>query len=137
MRQKLPDLCDQHDEVLFNALAEASLKEAQRTFIQLMAHDPHPLVAQRDLVLEAMAYCYGGRSERVTEPDEKNLLDGLFSSYFGHESKRIRNQRLDLLYQNKSLMIQASLAFIVIFLSFMNDPQFYVRGISVQGMEPA
>ena len=137
LRKKLPGLCDPHDEVLFNALAKASLNEAQRTFIHLMAHDPHPVAAQRDLVLKAMAYCYGGRSERVTKPDETHLLDGLFSSYFGHESKRIRNQRLDLLYQNKSLMIQASIAFIVIFLSFMNDPGFYVKGISARGMDPA
>ena len=33
-------------------------------------------------------------------------------------------------------MIEASIAFIVIFSSFLNDPLFYVRGISAQGTFP-
>ncbi|CAB5079035.1 hypothetical protein D3OALGB2SA_17 [Olavius algarvensis associated proteobacterium Delta 3] len=34
-------------------------------------------------------------------------------------------------------MIEASIAFITIFLSFLNDPGFFVRGISDKGIEPA
>jgi hypothetical protein len=34
-------------------------------------------------------------------------------------------------------MIQASIAFIVIFLGFLNDPNFYIRGISIEGIEAA
>jgi len=64
------------------------------------------------------------------------MLDGLFSTYFGYKSKKVRNKKLDILYQNKSLMLEASVAFIVIFLSFLNDPAYYVKGISAKGIYP-
>jgi hypothetical protein len=44
---------------------------------------------------------------------------------------------LDILYQNKPLMLETSVAFIVIFLSFLNDENFYIRGISAEGIEPS
>jgi hypothetical protein len=62
------------------------------------------------------------------------MLDGLFSTYFGDTSGRLRHQQLDRLYQNKPLMIEASIAFIVIFFSFLNDPRYYVKGISSSGI---
>jgi len=33
-------------------------------------------------------------------------------------------------------MLQASVAFIVIFLSFLNDKNYYIQGISAEGIEP-
>jgi hypothetical protein len=123
--------------ILFDAVCDASLKEAQRTLIHLMSFHCKDLTEQRDLVLQAMNYCYSGRSNLVTKPDGQQLLDGLFSTYFAHSSKKNLNQKLDQLYQNKPLMIQASIAFIVIFLSFLNDPTHYVSGISAEGIAPA
>lgn len=136
IRQKLP-AADRHDvRILFDAVSEAGLKEAQRTLIHLISYHVKELHTQRHLVLEAMQYCYSGRSDLVTMPDGNQLLDGLFSTYFGRSSKNNRHQQLDLLYQNKSLMLEASIAFIVIFLSFLNDENFYIRGISSKGIEP-
>jgi hypothetical protein len=34
-------------------------------------------------------------------------------------------------------MIQASIAFIVIFLGFLNDSRYYIRGISIEGIAAA
>jgi hypothetical protein len=48
----------------------------------------------------------------------------------------VLHQQLDILYQNKSLMIEASIAFVVIFLHFLNDAKYYVQGISAEGIEP-
>jgi hypothetical protein len=123
--------------VLFDALAEAGLKEAQRTLIHIISYHVKDLHSLRSLVLEAMKYCYSGRSELVTIPDGSQLLDGLFSTYFGNKAKKARRQQLDTLYQNKPLMLEASVAFIVIFLSFLNDDNFYIRGISAEGIEPS
>jgi hypothetical protein len=81
-----------------------------------------------------MQYCYSGRSDLVTKPDGSQLLDGLFSTYFRHKSGKIRNKHLDTLYQNKPLMLEASVAFLVIFLSFLNDEKYYIRGISARGI---
>ena len=137
IRQHVPAADRREVKILFDALAEAGLKEAQRTLIHLISYhvkDSHRL---RSLVLEAMHYCYSGRSDLVTMPDGSQLLDGLFSTYFGNKVKKTRHQQLDTLYQNKPLMLEASVAFIVVFLSFLNDENFYVRGISAEGIEPS
>ena len=137
IRQNSADEENETLHILFNAVCDASLKEAQRTLIHLMSYHCNDLTEQRDLVLRAMNYCYSGRSNLVTKPDGQQLLDGLFSTYFAPPSKKKLNQKLDQLYQNKPLMIQASIAFIVIFLSFLNDSTHYVSGISAEGIAPA
>ncbi|MGD8883871.1 MAG: hypothetical protein PVI82_18365 [Desulfobacterales bacterium] len=127
---------DRSLRILFEAVCDASLKEAQRTLMHLIGYhiqDPHD---QRNLLLEAMDYCFSGRIDLVTKPDRDQLLDGLFSTYFAHNTKKVLHQQLDILYQNKSLMIQASLAFVVIFLHFLNNSKYYVHGISAEGIEP-
>ena len=123
-------------KILFDAVSEASLKEAQRTLIHLIGYHVNDLEKQRQLLLEAMEYCYSGRSDLVTMPDGRQLLDGLFSTYFGHTTKEILHQQLDILYQNKPLMVEASVAFIVISLSFLNDENYFIQGISADGISP-
>jgi hypothetical protein len=135
IRQHTPPAGQLAIKTLFDAVAEASLKEAQRTLIHLISYHVKDLAAQRDLLLQAMQYCYSGRSDMVTKPDGSKLLDGLFSTYFRHTSSKVRNIQLDILYQNKSLMLEASVAFIVIFLSFRNDTEFYIKGISARGIK--
>jgi len=120
---------------LFNAVAEASLKEAQRTFMHLLGYHLKDPRAQRRLIQDAMDYCFSGRSDLVTRPEGQRMLDGLFSTYFAPIDGRSLNQQLDGLYQNKPLMIQACMAFIVIFLSFLYDSRYYIRGISTAGFE--
>ena len=136
IRQKIPADRSPEFEHLFDAVCSASLKEAQRTFIHLVHYRYRDTAEQRQLLLETMDYCHRGRIDLVTKPDTEFLLDGLFSGYFGFAEKKTLDQRLHRLYQNKPLMIEATIAFITIFLSFMNDPDFFVRGISDKGIEP-
>jgi len=117
-------------------LAEASLNEAKRTLLHVAGYHYQEVREQRELLLEAMEYCHSGRSSQATKPNQNRLLDGLFSSYFDLADSKIRNQKLDLLYQDKPLMIEAAVAFIVIFLSFLNDSAFYVGGVSERGLDP-
>jgi hypothetical protein len=135
IRQHTPPAGQRAVKILFDAVSEASLKEAQRTLIHLISYHVKDLKAQRSLLLEAMQYCYSGRSDLVTRPDGSQLLDGLFSTYFRYNSGKERNKNLDILYQNKPLMLEASVAFIVIFLSFLNDEKFYIKGISASGIQ--
>ena len=122
--------------ILFEAVCDASLQEAQRTLIHLIGYHFKDTADQRRLLLEAMDYCFSGRIDLVTKPERDQLLDGLFSTYFAHSSKKVLYRQLDILYQNKPLMIQASIAFMVIFLHFLNDSKYYVQGISAEGIEP-
>ncbi len=127
---------DHAQRILFKAVCDASLNEAQRTLIHLLGYHIKDLSGQRQLILEAMDYCFSGRIDLVTKPDREQLLDGLFSTYFAHNTKKILHRQLDILYQNKPLMIQASIAFVVIFLHFLNDSKYYVHGISAEGIKP-
>jgi hypothetical protein len=136
IRQKIAVEEDPISQLLFDAVCMASLKEAQRTLIHLIGYHFKDVQGQRTLLLEAMDYCYSGGTGTVTVPDADQMLDGLFSSYFAHAPPGVRNQKLDILYEDKPLMIQASLAFVTIFLSFMNDSKFYVAGISAEGISP-
>lgn len=122
--------------VLFEAVCDASLQEAQRTLMHLIGFHIKDTADQRKLLIEAMKYCFSGRIDLVTKPDRDQLLDGLFSTYFAHNSKKVLFRQLDILYQNKELMIQASIAFVVIFLHFLNDSKYYVQGISQEGIQP-
>jgi hypothetical protein len=60
-------------QVLFTALSDASLKEAQRTLIHLLGYHYKDPTEQRYLLLEALEYCYSGRSDLVTKPDVKGI----------------------------------------------------------------
>ncbi|MCP3952369.1 MAG: hypothetical protein GY697_09170 [Desulfobacterales bacterium] len=136
IRQKDTPRRDNNVQVFFKAVSSASLKEAQRTFIHILSYHHTDLKKARVLLLDSMAYCYEGRIDAITRVAENQTLDGLFSTYFGSVSSKVRNEKLALLYDNKPLMLEASVAFIVIFLSFLNDPDFYVKGISAEGITP-
>ena len=84
--------------------------------------------------MDVLAYAQSGGMERVTLPSAASRLDGFFLSAFEHADPKQRAQCLDRLYRDKSLMVQASLAFIVLFLSFLGDPDYYVRGIGEGGI---
>jgi len=102
----------------------------------LMGYHYTVVKEQRTLLMEAMEYCYSGKSCVITMPDSKLAIDGLFLEYFDAPTSKKRNYQLDRLYTDKPLMIQASIAFLVIFSSFLNDPLFYVRGIGPEGIAP-
>jgi hypothetical protein len=136
IRQKDTPPRDDTLEVVFKAVSSASLKEAQRTFIHILSYHHTDLEQVRVLLLDTMEYCYKGRIDAITRVAEGQTLDGFFETYFGPVSSKIRNEKLALLYDNKPLMLEASVAFVVIFLSFLNDPDFFVKGISTSGITP-
>jgi hypothetical protein len=120
---------------LFTAIARAGMKEAQRILIHIFAyHYPDP-AEQRRLLLETMEYCISGGLETVTPGSPTNRLDGLFLDRFDSTSSEVRQQRLEELYRDKELMSAAAVAFVVIFLNFLTDDEYLVRGVSASGIE--
>lgn len=122
---------------LFEALARASIKEAQRIALHIFGYHMTNLEEQRELLLETMEYVQMGGIDRVTLPTDRWRLDGFFASRFDDSDPAVRKARLDKLYGNKALMIEASLAFVVIFLSFLNEPSFRIMGMTEDGMRPS
>jgi hypothetical protein len=51
--------------ILFEAVCDASLQEAQRTLIHLIGYHVKDTADQRNLLLEAMDYCFSGRIDNV------------------------------------------------------------------------
>ena len=90
---------------------------------------------KKSLMMEALGYLFSAYSHKRRRLGPMAVLHGLFSTYFAPPDSRVLNRQLASLYQDKPLMIQACIAFIVIFLGFLNDPRYYVRGISVAGIE--
>ncbi len=134
-RNQPPEAMGKESQVLFDAIAEASLREAQRSFLHITRHHLKDVGRQRQLLMEAMDYCYHGGITQATLPKHHSRLDGLFKEYFGHAEKARKKQALDLLYKDKPLMLQATIAFAVIFKNFIRDEHFFIRGIGTDGIE--
>ncbi len=157
IRQKGFVIAGQGFDVLFHAVAVASWNEAKRIYLHIWAYHQKLLGDPRKLLTEAMEYCYTDRINMVTRPDKLYRLDGLFSTYFDpprrethpppktrEEMEEVRKaqtanrqQKLNNLYKDKNLMVEAAVAFVVIFQNFLQDPDYYIQGISEHGIAPA
>ncbi|MBN1153734.1 hypothetical protein JXB12_02295 [candidate division KSB1 bacterium] len=136
IRKKVSLRHDQPTQRIFQYLAHASMKEAQRNALHIFGYHERSVTKLRHLLIETMEYVLRGGIDAITSPREGEKLDGLFISHFNHPERAIRESMLADLYQDKPLMIEASLAFIVIFLRFINDPDYFIRGISETGVHP-
>ncbi len=118
---------------LFEAICYASMREAERIIMHIFGYHLKDVKLQQKLVMEAMDYCMNGGIGAVTAATEKHRLDGFIQRFDNPVSAARKNQLL-LLYSDKELIIQGALAFIVLFQSFLNDPNFFLQGISPEGI---
>lgn len=136
VRQKKAAVNDPLSQEIFAILARASIKEAQRIALHIFGYHETSVPKFRELILETMSYAHRGGIDTVTSPTSGNRLDGIFMSVFDNPSPYARRRKLAALYKDKPLMVETALAFIVIFLSFLNDGNYYVHGISEEGVRP-
>lgn len=136
VRQRLRAGVDATVGVLFDAIAAASMREAQRVVLHLFSYHVTETERQHELLMETLAYCRAGGISAVTRVNPSNRLDGLFLERFDAPSSQARQRKLEELYADKDLMVAAALAFIVIFMSFHDDPDFQVRGVTPAGISP-
>lgn len=136
VRQRLGVADDAATAVLFDAIATASMREAQRVVLHLFTYHVTSTDRQHQLLMDTLAYCRAGGISAVTRVNPSNRLDGLFLERFDAPTSEARQRKLEELYADKELMLAAALAFIVIFLSFRDDPDFLVRGVTPAGITP-
>jgi hypothetical protein len=122
--------------ILFEALAVASMKEAERIALHVFGYHLPEIERQRELLLETMEYTHGGGVQRATARRPGSHLDGLFSALFEARNTQARESILDEIYQDKTRMAEAAVAFVVIFLTFLDDPAYYVRNVTPSGIHP-
>lgn len=135
IRQRGISTADQAIQRLFNTLVESSMKEAQRITLHVFGYHATSVAALRETLREIMAYAQSGGFDAVTLPKNGYRLDGLLVSIFGQEGGA-RKKQLQTLYQDKRRMLEAALAFVIIFLNFYGDPDYFVHGISPEGLSP-
>jgi hypothetical protein len=119
---------------LFEALAWASMKEAERIALHLFGYHLVDLKTQRALLQETMDYAQRGGLDEATARGLGGRIDGLFASLFEAANTGARKVILADLYRDKPRMLEAALAFVVIFLAFLDDPGFYVHNVDEKGV---
>lgn len=134
VRQRVRVEDDAPAGVIFDAIATASMREAQRLVLHLFTYHVTDTDRQHELLMDTLAYCRSGGISAVTRRNPSNRLDGLFLERFDAPTSQARQCKLEELYADKDLMVAAGLAFIVIFLSFLDDPNFLVRGVTPAGI---
>lgn len=122
---------------LLRALCAASMREVERIITHIFGYHLRCMEDKRRIVEEARRYCFGGGVDAVTSPNPDNRLDGLLMERFDNKDPEKRNESLNDLYGDKELMVQAAFTFLVIFMSFLNDSGFYVKGVSSRGISAA
>jgi hypothetical protein len=85
--------------------------------------------------MEVITYCQEGRLSRVNLPSP-HRLDGLFKNRFDQESKPKLKLQLKELDQDYPFMAQAAVAFMAVFSSFLNNPEYLILGINESGIFP-
>lgn len=129
------DGLDRQDEVtrrLFVGLAVAGIREAQWLALELFNTVYSDVARQRELLLGVMEYCAGGGIDSVRVMGATSDLDGVFVQ-FTSGTKVEQKAMLRALFEDRERLARMSLAFIVVFASFINDPGYTLRGVGREG----
>lgn len=137
VRRRSQQQLDETARLLFDGLATASMKEAQRIVLHIFGYHRPDTKRLQALLVEVMRYAQAGSLDKVTNPHASHRLDGLFVSRFRDSEPGERKRNLAALYEDKDLMVEAALAFVVIFESFLIDPEYHLQGVTEDGLEPA
>jgi len=133
LRRSGRDRQDQTVGALFDALAVAGIREAQWIAFELFASEIPDPKRQRELLIKTMDYCYQGGAQEIHEPSELSELDGSFVYYYGDPDDRTRKLHMAELCCDREKLVQIVLTFITLFSAFLNNPDFYLRGIEATG----
>jgi hypothetical protein len=120
---------DEASRALFEAVALASVKEAQRIILHIFAYHLTDTGKQRQFLLQAMEDVQQSRLHDSGFPKGNTRLDEIFLTYFEVSDSARRRAGLADLYQNKGAMVEAGMAFVIIFQNFLNDQHYSVQGI--------
>ena len=111
IRQQRHSLDDPVAQKIFENLARSSMREAQRISLHIFGYHEPKIENIRNMILNTMEYVQKGGIDSVTAPTMGHRLDGLFISRFDNAKREAREMNLEHLYKDKSLMVEAAIAF--------------------------
>ena len=120
---------------LFIGLAVAGIREAQWLALELFNTVYTDVQKQRGLLLDVMEYCAHGGIDSVRVQGATSDLDGVFVSFTSGDKPR-QKQMLVELFEDRERLARMSLAFIVVFAAFINDPKYTLQGVGRGGARP-
>ncbi|MGC4120836.1 MAG: HD domain-containing protein [Myxococcales bacterium] len=129
---------DRQDEAtrrLFVGLAVAGIREAQWLALEMFNTVYKDVRGQRQLLLEMMEYCASGGIDSVRTQGETGALDGVFVA-FTSGTKADQKKMLTELFEDRERLVRMTLAFIVVFAAFINDPGYTLKGVDRGGARP-
>jgi hypothetical protein len=134
IRKEKLDTLDVTTRRLFVGLAVAGIREAQWLALEIFNTCITNVPNQRELLLEVMQYCTSGGIEGVHLESRGGRLDGMLLSVFTAQKEGKRRELLTELFEDHDRLALMVLTFIVVFASYINDPEYTVRGIGRDGM---
>ncbi len=137
IRKEKLDTLDETTRRLFTGLAVAGIREAQWLALEIFNTCITEVREQRALLEEVMRYCNSGGIEGVHQHERGGQLDGILLSIFTAQREGTRREMLTELFEDRGRLARMVLTFIVVFASYINDPDYIVRGIGREGMSAA
>ncbi len=135
LRNHRLDSRDEATRRLFVGLAVAGIREAQWLALEMFNTVYKDVRGQRELLLEMMSYCSSGGIDAVRAEGAAGALDGVFVA-FTSGTKADQKKMLTALFEDRERLIRMTLAFIVVFAAFINDPTYTLRGVDRGGARP-
>lgn len=117
-------------------LASASVRQAQWVLLELFASEIQAPEDQRRLLKSVMDYSAQGGITTITSREAGHALDGTFLDGLALADETLRKQRLEVLYTTPEQLAGVILALISAFSCFLEDPDFYIDGIELDGINP-
>ncbi|MFH0882052.1 MAG: hypothetical protein V2A56_03625 [bacterium] len=138
LRHESIDKLDATTERLFDAVAIASIREAQWIALELFTEyqSREGVDKLRSLVMDTMKYSIAGGATDIRTGKDEQSVDGLILNNFVVTEQKIRRSRMSKLFANHEFLTTTIVTLIATFASFLNDPEFAIRGIDRDGIKP-
>jgi len=134
LRMEGLDNLDEATERLFMALADVSRTKAQWVAMEAFRIFLKDGAARYRVLEETMKYCRDGGISAVTSRERGRALDGTFLERFAVADDAVRRQALAEVYRDRELLARLMVLFVAIFTCFINDSEYYIRGIDPAGL---
>lgn len=133
IRKHKLDVSDSTAKRLFIGLAVAGIREAQWLALEMFNTCITDTSQQRELLHEVMHYCTTGGIDAVHSAKRGGALDGVLIAMFTAQKEGKRRQMLGELFEDHPRLALMVLTFIVVFASYINDPDYLIHGIGRHG----
>ena len=131
VRQKKNLGTDKAAQALFNTISSASMEEAQRMIVHIFDYHLTDIREQRRLLRKFMGFFQEDTEDNVPLEFAECCLEDLFCNRIAILESTARLEVLNALYKDKQLMVEAAMSFILTFMSFLNDPGYFLPCITV------